>query len=124
MALAGVFFYAAISFNWINFAKSVDCTKVPTAENAVTISMENNSFVPSEVTANVCDTLLFINLDDKEKQPSISQEGLAAFPDFKAEFPLKKYEFFQYQVTKTGTYSFYDIQNESATGKIIIKDIK
>ncbi|MBX4187044.1 MAG: cupredoxin domain-containing protein [Candidatus Doudnabacteria bacterium] len=103
-------------------AHAYDCSKSQKADNAVVIRMEDNSFQPRELTVNICDTLLFLNLDDKSKWPQVM--SYQAYPGFDAGRELKKYDYFTFQVTRPGTYSFQDRMNTKVTGKITIKDIK
>src|SRR6185436_10793886 len=102
----GLIAYGLYSQDMINIfpVKAVDCTTVPKTENATVIRMDNKKFDPDNLTVNVCDTLLFLNLEDEEKWPKSSE--------FDAGHAMPKFDFFQYQVTRTGTYSFYDHLHE------------
>jgi plastocyanin len=93
-----------------------DCNSEPNYENAVVIKMENNSLDPKEITINVCETLLFLNLDDTTKHPMIQKldEGK----------DVGKLGYYQLKVTRVGSYSFYDQLHKDIIGKITIKDTK
>ncbi len=93
-----------------------DCSAEPNYENAVVVKMENNSIDPKEITTNVCETVLFLNLDDTKKHPMI--EKLDSGKD------LDKLGFYSVKVTKVGTYSFYDQLHKDPIGIITIKDTK
>lgn len=126
LVVAGLIFYTLYHTGVVKMpsARARDCSEVPKAENAVVIKMENNAFDPKELTANVCDTLLFLNLDDEAKWPASGPHPHhTSYPGFDAGHPLEKYGFFQFQVTRIGNYSFHDHLHEDATGKIIIKDV-
>jgi len=120
LIIVGIGFYLSVRFGWIQFkVKERDCTQVVKSDNAVAIKIENNKFDPDNLTANVCDTLLFLNLDETEHWP----EG-KSYPGFDAGHSLKKYDYFEFQVTRAGKYSFQDRLHQEITGKIDIKDIK
>lgn len=103
-------------------AKAHDCSAVPPAENAVVIRMEKGAFEPKELTVNTCDTILFLNLDEDSKWPVVS--SLREYPGFDAGHELKKFDYFTFQVTRNGTYSFQDHMHKDIVGKITINDKK
>ena len=113
LIILGAITFGLVYANVIKFpGKVTDCSKVPKAENAVVIKMENHKFDPDNLTAKVCDTLLFLNLGDESRWP--------VGDGFDAGHEMAKFDFYQFQVTRTGTYSFHDHPHQDIIGKITI----
>jgi|GEM_PF-980829 plastocyanin len=110
-------FYGLIKVGVIKFpSKPHDCSKIPKAENAQVIKIENNAFDPRDLTVKICDTLVFLNLDSTPHEIVVGTEAITSMS--------KKFDYAEFRVTKSGSYSFYDKHNQSITGKIIVNEIK
>jgi plastocyanin len=120
---AGLIFYLLYHTGVVKLpaARAQDCTGVSIPENSTVIKMEHGKFDPSELTVHVCDTVLFLNLDDEQKWPAVGPHPThSSYPGFDAGREMKKFDYFQFQLNRTGSYSFHDHLHESVRGKINI----
>lgn len=101
-------------------ARAQDCSAVVSSRN-IEIIMDNSTFTPNDITATVCDKLVFVNREEVLHEPATGPHPThTSYPGFDSKQPLQKDEQYDFVLNRTGSYSFHDHLNDQMRGKIKI----
>lgn len=97
-----------------------DCSQV-LGGKTITIEITDREFKPAELSATLCDTLVFINHGVRPHQPAVGPHPYhTLFPGFDSKIPLKPGEQFSIQMNRLGTFPFHDHDYPDITGKVTV----
>ena len=122
VAAALLFYHGFIHTGLIKLpaARAQDCTQPKQSKN-IEINIENGAFSPNNITAKVCDKLIFINKEDTLHEPATGPHPThTSYPGFDAKKPLGKGERYEFTLNRTGSYTFHDHLNAQISGSITI----
>lgn len=122
VATALLFYHGFIHTGLIKLpaARAQDCTQSNLSKD-IEINIQNGAFIPSNITATVCDKLIFINKEDTLHEPATGPHPThTSYPGFDARKALSKDERYEFVLNRAGSYTFHDHLNDQITGSIII----
>ena len=100
-------------------AKARDCSLIKGKE--IIVSTQNGKFVPAQVRAEVCDKLIFVNLDSQPRWPAVGPHPThTSYPGFDSKRALKQGEQFEFLLNRPGHYSFHDHLQDDIVGSVTI----
>jgi plastocyanin len=126
LAMAALIFYGLIHFGVIKLpaAKAYDCTQV-TESKTIVIAMRKGNFEPSDVKAQVCDKLQFINESSEEVWPAVGPHPThSSYPGFDSLRAIPPGERYEFQVNRLGVYTFHDHLHDGVAGRVMITKVK
>lgn len=92
------------------------------SKKAHTVTIEKDRFKPTEIRVKRCDTLTFLNADDKLHSAVFgTHDNHVPYGDFAQEYLLPK-ERISLRLFQSGSYLFHDHLHEEIKGRIIIAD--
>lgn len=102
-------------------AKAVNCTNVVEKKD-IEIKIDKGAFIPNTIDANICDKLIFINLEDTLHEPATGPHpSHTSYPGFDAKRPLQKNDRYEFVLNRSGDYTFHDHLNDNIRGSIKIQ---
>ncbi|MEK7651987.1 MAG: cupredoxin domain-containing protein [Patescibacteria group bacterium] len=104
-----------------HFSDGSDIEAVPTPE-VKEIKITANGFVPSSITIQKGDYVQFTNTDSNPHWPASGPHPVhTALPGFDALKGITTGNYYRYQFTQVGTWSFHDHLNPSLKGTVTVK---
>ncbi len=104
-----------------HFSDGSDIEAVPTPE-VKEIKITADGFVPSSIAITKGDYIQFTNTDSNPHWPASGPHPAhTALPGFDALKGIKTGNYYRYQFTQVGTWSFHDHLNPSLKGTVVVK---
>jgi plastocyanin len=94
----------------------------PSTAQALTITIDDTSFTPAELTVDVGDTVTFVNNGQGAHWPASDPHPTHTnLPEFDAKRGLATGETYTVTFTKTGAWSYHDHLNPQMKGTVTVK---
>jgi hypothetical protein len=100
-------------------ARAQDCSQVSDFQT-IQVKM-GDSFDPQDITARICDHLVFVAVDNQGRWPAVGPHPThASYPGFDSLHDLRVGERFEIILNRSGKYNFHDHTHPEVTGTISI----